>query len=131
MSKLSRSTTAKGRADWFNGDVWLESIGQAQGPSPMSVAAVHFSPGARTAWHNHSIGQTLYVLNGEGLVQSRGEAPRSIRPGDVVVVAGREWHWHGAAPDSMMTHLAMSEGEATWGHHVSDEEYRAAAGKRD
>jgi quercetin dioxygenase-like cupin family protein len=127
MSKLSKSKTARGPAEWFSGDVWIESIGQAQGSSPLSVAAVHFSPGARTAWHSHSIGQTLYVLNGEGLVQSRGEDAHSIRPGDVVVVAGGEWHWHGAAPDSLMTHLAMSEGEPTWGDHVKDAEYEAAA----
>jgi quercetin dioxygenase-like cupin family protein len=60
-------------------------------------------------------------------VQSRREGAHAIRPGDVVVVAGGEWHWHGAAPDSLMTHQAMSEGEATWGDHVTEDEYRAAA----
>jgi quercetin dioxygenase-like cupin family protein len=85
---------------------------------------VHFAPGARTAWRNHSIGQTLYVTEGEGRVQSRGEPIVTIRPGDVVYASASEWHWHGAAPDHFMTHLSMSEGDAEWGEHVSDSEYR-------
>ena len=99
-------------------------IAQTRGPLPMSIGSVHFAPGARTAWHSHSIGQTLYVTEGEGRVQSRGEPVVTIRPGDVIHIPGGEWHWHGAAPDHFMTHLSMSEGDAEWGEHVGDSEYR-------
>jgi len=117
--------TVKGPADWFTGDVFLDVIAQDHGGSPATVALVHFTPGARTAWHSHSIGQTLCVTEGEGRVQARGEPIVTIRPGDVVSTPGREWHWHGAAPDHFMTHLAVSEGNAEWGEHVTEEEYRA------
>jgi quercetin dioxygenase-like cupin family protein len=120
-----RNPTAKGPAEWFTGDVWLDAIAQAKGPSPMGVAAVHFAPGARTAWHRHSIGQALYVTEGEGRVQSRGEPVVTIRPGDVVHTPGGEWHWHGAAPDHFMTHLSIAEGDAEWGEHVGDGEYNS------
>jgi quercetin dioxygenase-like cupin family protein len=103
----------------------MDPIAQAQGPAPMSVTAVHFSPGAHTAWHSHSNGQTLYVLEGEGRVQSRGDDVVAIRAGDVVTTPGGEWHWHGAAPDHFMTHLALTEGDATWGEHLTDDEYGA------
>ena len=85
---------------------------------------MHFAPGARTAWHSHSIGQTLYVTEGEGRVQSRGGPIVTTRHGDVLYTPGGEWHWHGAAPDHFMTHLSMSEGDAEWGEHVGDSEYR-------
>ncbi len=85
---------------------------------------MHFTPGARTAWHRHSLGQTLYVTEGEGRVQSRDEPVVALRPGQVVFAPGGEWHWHEAAPDYLMTHLAVSEGESRWGDHVTDEEYR-------
>jgi quercetin dioxygenase-like cupin family protein len=84
---------------------------------------VRFTPGARTAWHSHSIAQTLDVTEGEGLVQARGEAATRIRPGDLVNVARDEWHWHGAAPDHSMTHLSLTEGDTEWGAHVTDTEY--------
>jgi quercetin dioxygenase-like cupin family protein len=88
------------------GDVWIDAIAQGRGVSPISIGSVHFAPGARTAWHSHSIGQTLYVIEGKGRVQSRGEAIVTICPGDVVHTPEREWHWHGAAPDQFMTHLS-------------------------
>ena len=89
---------------------------------------VHFSPGARTAWHTHPHGQTIYVTEGVGLVQRRGGPVEVIRPGDRVFFEPGEDHWHGAAPDRFMTHLAMLEvddegNSATWGDQVSDEEY--------
>jgi quercetin dioxygenase-like cupin family protein len=105
--------------------VWIDSIAQGHGPSPMSIGSVHFAPGARTAWHRHGIGQTLYVTEGEGRVQSRGERVMAIHTGDVVHTPGDEWHWHGAAPDHYMTHLSMAEGGADWGEHVTDAEYRS------
>ena len=124
MEVRSVSPTAKGPAEWFTGDAWIDNMAQLHGPSPIGVGSVHFAPGARTAWHNHSIGQTLYVTEGEGRVQSRGDRIIIIRPGDVIQAPGGEWHWHGAAPDHFMTHVSMSEGDAEWGEHVSDSEYR-------
>jgi quercetin dioxygenase-like cupin family protein len=123
MEVQPRRPTAKAPAEWFTGDVWVDIIVQGQGPSGMTIGSVHFSPGARTAWHSHAISQTLYVTEGEGRVQSRGEPVVAIRPGDVVSTPGDEWHWHGASPDNFMTHMAMTEGAATWGEHVTDAEY--------
>ena len=87
------------------------------------LECVKTRPGARTAWHSHTIAQTLYVTEGEGLVQARGEAVTKFRPGDVVDVAGGEWHWHGAASDHLMTHLALTQGDTEWGDHVTAAEY--------
>ena len=113
----------KGPADWFTGDVWIDSIVAARPPSPLAINAVHFTPGARTAWHWHSNGQTLFVTEGEGRVQSRGEEIVSIRPGDRIYTPDAEWHWHGAAPDRFMTHLSITQGDPHWGDHVTDAEY--------
>ena len=90
--------------------------------------AVHFSPSARTAWHSHALGQTLYVTEGRGLVQSRGDDAVEISPGDVIHTPDGEEHWHGATPDHFMTHLSLTEGTATWGDQVSDSEYRGRDG---
>jgi quercetin dioxygenase-like cupin family protein len=120
-----KSATMKGPSEWFAGDVWIDFIAQGHGSDPLSVGIVHFSPGARTAWHSHSLGQTLWVTEGQGLVQSRGEPVAAISPGDVVFTPAREWHWHGAAADHFMTHLSVAEGEPEWGEHVTDAEYRA------
>lgn len=100
-----RSPTVKGPPDRFTGEVFVDAIAQAHGDSPATIAFVHFTPGARTAWHSHSLGQTLYVTEGEGRIQSRGEPVTTLRP-QVVFAPGGEWHWHGAAPDHLMTHLA-------------------------
>jgi quercetin dioxygenase-like cupin family protein len=124
MEKGPRSPSVQGPADWFTGEVFIDPIAQAHGESPATVAFVHFTPGARTAWHSHSLGQTLYVTEGEGRIQARGEPVATLRPGEVVFAPGGEWHWHGAAPDHLMTHLAVSEGEASWGERVTDEQYR-------
>jgi quercetin dioxygenase-like cupin family protein len=123
MELKPREPTAKGPPDWFTGDVWMESIVRAHEHSPLNVAAVHFTPGARTAWHAHDGGQTLYVTEGEGRVQARGEPIITIRAGDVVHTPSGEWHWHGAAPDHWMTHLSLTEGPASWGDHTTEEEY--------
>ncbi len=123
--------SVKGPAELFTGDVWIDSIAVGREPSQVRVSAVHFTPGARTAWHAHALGQTLSVTEGEGLVQARGGERMSIRAGDIVTTPADEWHWHGAAPDHFMTHLSITEGvpgnqrpEADWGEHVSDAEYR-------
>jgi quercetin dioxygenase-like cupin family protein len=115
---------SRGPANWFTGEVWIDPITSGHEPNQLSLGNVHFTPGARTAWHSHSIAQTLYVTDGEGLVRARGEAVITIRPGDVVNVTGDEWHWHGAAPDHPMTHLSLTEGDTDWGDHVTDTEYR-------
>ena len=123
MELKPKEPTAKGPTDWFTGEVWIDSIVQPHEHSALNVAAVHFAPGARTAWHTHEGGQTLYVTEGEGRVQSRGQSIVSIRPGDVVHTPSQEWHWHGAAPNHLMTHLSLTEGPPTWGNHVTDDEY--------
>jgi quercetin dioxygenase-like cupin family protein len=128
MEIQPRKPSVKGPADFFTGDVWIDGIAQGREGSRLSVGAVHFTPGARTAWHAHRGGQTLYVTEGEGRIQSRGEAVARIRPGDVVHTPTDEWHWHGAAPDHFMTHISMTEGDATWGDHVTDAEYGAEPG---
>ena len=96
-----------------------------------SASSVHFTPGARTAWHTHPNGQTIYVTEGVGLAQRRGGPIEVIRPGDRVFFEPGEEHWHGAAPNRFMTHIAIVEVDedgnpATWGDHVTDEEYGAA-----
>jgi quercetin dioxygenase-like cupin family protein len=126
MEVQEKQATAKGPDTWFTGDVYVDAIAQAQGAA-LTIGAVHFTPCAHTAWHRHTIGQILYVTEGEGRVQSRGGPVVTIRPGDVVRIAGGEEHWHGAAPSHFMTHLAVTEGDTIWGEHLTDEEYEAGA----
>jgi quercetin dioxygenase-like cupin family protein len=123
MEVQPKQPTANGPAEWFTGDVYIDSIARGKEPSHLNVGAVHFSPGARTAWHSHHGGQTLYVTEGKGQVQSRGEHIVQIASGDVIYTPDGEEHWHGAAPDHFMTHLSMTEGDATWGAHVTADEY--------
>ena len=84
---------------------------------------MHFTPCAHTAWHRHTIGQTLYVTEGVGYVQARGGPLTLIRPGDVIRIAGGEEHWHGGTPTNFMTHIAITEGDTVWGEHLTDDEY--------
>ncbi len=127
MQIQPKKPSRKGPGERFTGDVWIDGIAEGQEPSRLAVIAVHFTPGARTAWHSHSVGQTLYVTDGEGLVQSRGEPIMGIRAGDAVHTPADEWHWHGATPDHFMTHLSMTEGALEWGDHVTDAEYHGEA----
>ncbi len=122
--RSSPNSVRQGPAEWLTGDVWLDTIAQGQQPSRLAVTAVHFTPRARTAWHSHSLGQTLYVTEGEGLAQSRGGPIVTVGPADVVHNPADEWHWHGVTPDHFMTHLSITEGGAEWGDHVTDAEYR-------
>lgn len=120
--------TAVGPADWFTGVVHIDAVAVPTGASRLSASSVHFTPGARTAWHTHPNGQTIFVTEGVGLVQRRGGPIEVIRPGDRVFFEPGEAHWHGATPTRFMTHLAMLEVDdegsaATWGQHVTDEEY--------
>ena len=131
--QITRSSlqTAPGPDDWFTGSVFLDTLATPSEGSRLSAASVHFAPGARTAWHTHPHGQTIYVTEGVGACQRRGGEVEVIRPGDRVFFEPGEDHWHGAAPDRFMTHLAMQEVGAdgspvTWGEHVADEEYSAA-----
>jgi len=109
--QITRSSlaTGKGPDQWFTGDVYVDTITNPTTPSRLQAASVHFTPGARTAWHTHPVGQTVYVLEGVGRCQRRGGPVEVIRPGDRVFFEPGEEHWHGAAPDRFMTHLAMLE----------------------
>jgi quercetin dioxygenase-like cupin family protein len=123
--------TSPGPHEWFTGSVYIDAVAVPSGVSQLSANNVHFTPGARTAWHTHPNGQTIYVLAGVGRAQRRGEPVVVIRPGDRVFFEPGEEHWHGASPTHFMTHLALhqvdSEGtSATWGDHVTDEEYGRA-----
>jgi quercetin dioxygenase-like cupin family protein len=127
----SSATTQTGSSEWFTGVVHIDSLAEPTEQSPLWAIDVHFTPGARTAWHTHPNGQTICVTDGIGLCQRRGGPVEVIRPGDRVFFEPGEEHWHGAAPDRLMTHLAMllvdDEGNhATWGEHVTDEEYGAS-----
>jgi quercetin dioxygenase-like cupin family protein len=125
MELRPNQPTGKGPAEWFTGDVWIDLVNQGEPPSMLTVGAVHFTPGARTAWHRHEGGQTLYVTEGRGLVQSRGEEVVEIRSGDVVYARDGEEHWHGATSTHFMTHISITEGPPHWGDHVTDAEYGA------
>jgi quercetin dioxygenase-like cupin family protein len=118
--------------EYFTGTVWQDPIIVAAAPARLVVNRVSFEPGARTNWHSHPFGQTLYVVAGLGLVQKEGEAAREIRPGDVVWIPPGEKHWHGGSPTNGMTHLAMQEAldgnTATWMEPVTDAQYGAKAG---
>jgi quercetin dioxygenase-like cupin family protein len=120
--------TSRGPENWFTGAVFLDPVATPAGPSRLAAASTHFSPGARTAWHTHPCGQTIYVTEGLGLCQREGDPVELIRPGDRVFFEPDENHWHGAAPDRFMTHLAMHQFDeegtvVVWGRHVTDAEY--------
>lgn len=123
--------TVPGPPDWFTGTVYIDAVAAPSEGSRISASSVHFTPGARTAWHTHPHGQTIFVTEGLGLCQRRGGPIEVLRPGDRVFFEPGEDHWHGAAADRFMTHVAMLEVDdqgnpAVWGDHVTDEEYGAA-----
>ena len=125
--------TAAGPSDWFTGAVYIDTVAAPSDGSRISASSVHFTPGARTAWHTHPNGQTIWVLEGAGLCQRRGGPVEEIRPGDRVFFEPGEEHWHGAMPTRFMTHIAMLEvgadgTPASWGALVTDEEYGASVG---
>ena len=122
------SPTAKAPSTTFTGDVYVNPIYRGEEPSPMIVSLVRFTPGARTNWHSHAVGQTLHVTDGIGLVATRDGAVIQIRPGDTVYTPPGEEHWHGATADNLMCHLAMLEGTTdgdgtNWLEPVTDEQY--------
>lgn len=119
--------TNKGPADWFKGDVYPTIVLAGKEPSRVRMGSVHFAPGARTAWHSHSVGQHLHVVEGTALVQERGGDVKVLKPGETIYTEPGVEHWHGASQDSFMVHLAIWEGDETdWKEHVTDEEYQAA-----
>jgi quercetin dioxygenase-like cupin family protein len=127
----SGGETGTGPSEWFTGTVYMDTVATPNGPYRIAGTMVHFTPGARTAWHTHPNGQTIYVTVGVGLAQGRGGPIDVIRPGDRVFFEPGEDHWHGASPSRSMTHLSLVEVDndgnaATWGDHVTDDEYGAA-----
>lgn len=126
----SGQQTVPGPTQTFTGTVLIDGIRTPDEQSAVGCAHVRFAPGARTAWHHHPKGQTLYVTDGIGLVARRDGDARTIRPGDVVYIEPGEEHWHGATPDRYMAHVAVQEADddgrvVTWLEHVTDEDYLA------
>jgi quercetin dioxygenase-like cupin family protein len=127
IQRIGSQPSRKGPADWFTGTVRIDPLFQAHEPARASSASVTFEPGARTAWHTHPLGQTLIITAGCGRVQREGGPIEEVRPGDVIWFPPGEKHWHGAAPTTAMTHIAIQEhvdGKVVdWLEHVSDEQY--------
>jgi len=127
ITRNGTQPSGQGPAQWFTGTVRLDPLFTAPAPARGVGVSVTFEPDARTAWHSHPLGQTLIVTAGCGRVQ-RWEGPaEEIRPGDVIWIPPGEKHWHGAAPTTAMTHIAIQEEldgkTADWMEHVSDEQY--------
>jgi quercetin dioxygenase-like cupin family protein len=132
MELIRKVPTVKGPAETFTGDVWFDALYRGVEPARARLNAVHFTPTARTAWHTHGLGQTLYVTEGTAMVATRSGEVAVLRPGEMVWCPPGEEHWHGAGPHEFMTHLALMEGDdMVWGDHVSDAEYHAAASRLD
>ena len=119
--------TKKASSEYFTGIVWQDPIIEASEPARVRALKVAFEPGARTAWHTHPLGQTLYVLSGVGLMGLRNKAPQTINAGDTIWIPPGEEHWHGASATNSMTHIAIQEelngSVAEWLEKVSDEQY--------
>jgi len=129
ITKAGSAATRQAPADAFTGTVWQDPIIDAPAPARIRSTRVAFEPGARTAWHTHPLGQTLHVTFGVGRVQTWGGPVREIRAGDTVWIPPDEKHWHGAAPDNAMVHIAFQEhldgNHVTWLEQVSDEQYKS------
>lgn len=129
ITRAATLPSAKGPADWFTGIVRVDRLFNPSAPERVQGAHVTFEPGARTAWHTHPLGQTLIVTFGRGRVQRWGGPIEEILPGDVVWFEPDEKHWHGASPDTAMSHIAIQEVQdgnvVTWLEHVSDAQYAA------
>jgi quercetin dioxygenase-like cupin family protein len=128
IKRSGSQPSGKGPAEYFTGAVRIDPLLEAPDPARVRCASVTFEPGARTAWHTHPLGQTLIVTAGCGRAQSEGGPVEEIHPGDVVWFAPGEKHWHGAAPTTGMTHIAIQEAfdgsPVTWMEHVTDDQYR-------
>lgn len=132
IMKAGSRPTKKASSEWFTGTVWQDPIVEAPEPARVSALNVAFEPGARTAWHTHPLGQTLYVVSGIGLVGLRSETPQVIKAGDTVWIPLGEEHWHGATAHNGMAHIAIQEAQngriAEWLEKVSDEDYSLTLG---
>ena len=133
IRKCGTLASRRAPAEWFTGTVWQDPIVEAPAPARLRSAVVRFDPGARTNWHTHPLGQTLYVVSGCGLFKGETGPVRTIRAGDTVWIPPGERHWHGATPTTAMTHIAMHEAEdgrhVDWAEPVSDEDYAAERGE--
>ncbi|MEU6910697.1 (R)-mandelonitrile lyase [Streptomyces coeruleorubidus] len=129
MEFAKQQPTVKAPADWFTGDVWFDVIHAGQEPSRMRANLVRFSPGARTHWHSHALGQALYVVSGTALIGIRDGTVFEAHPGETVTCPPGEEHWHGAVSARFMEHIAMWEGlgdgipETEWREPVTDQQY--------
>ena len=127
IRRVGSQSSSKGPEDWFTGTVRIDPLFQTEPPARVAGASVTFEPGARTAWHTHPLGQTLIVTSGCGRAQHEGGAIEEIRPGDVVWFPPNEKHWHGAAPNTAMTHIAIQEAlnseVVRWMEKVTDDQY--------
>ena len=127
--KSGSRPTKKASSNWFTGTVWQDPIVEAPEPARIRALSVSFEPGARTAWHTHPLGQTLYVIAGNGLIGLRNEVPKNIKAGDTVWIPPGEEHWHGASASNAMTHIAIQEAlngrVAEWLEQVSDHDYNS------
>ncbi|MFB9659064.1 cupin domain-containing protein [Glycomyces mayteni] len=125
MELIAKQPTATGPADWFTGAVYINQLVAAEAPARLRAGLVRFTPGARTHWHRHSLGQTLHIVSGIALVGTRDGTVIEARPGDTVWTPKGEEHWHGATGDQFMAHLAMWEDDdVTWNEAVTDADYR-------
>ena len=128
LKRGSEIKPARGSADYFSGEVWIEPL-VATSLVDIKCVRVTFLPGARTAWHTHPAGQILHVVSGRGWAQKEGEAPLAMSAGDTVIIGAEEKHWHGAAADSPMTHIAIQPivggVDSVWLEKVSDDQYAA------
>jgi quercetin dioxygenase-like cupin family protein len=131
IKRSGSQPSTKGPADWFTGTVRIDPLFQANAPARAAGASVTFEPGARTAWHTHPLGQTLFVMSGCGWAQREGGPIEEIRPGDVVWFRPGEKHWHGATATTAMTHIAIQEAldgkMVDWMEHVTDQQYNSKA----
>jgi 4-carboxymuconolactone decarboxylase len=131
IQRCGSKPSGKGPAEYFTGTVRIDPLIDAPDPARVRGASVAFEPGARTAWHTHPLGQTLFIVSGKGWVQKEGGPVETVGPGDVVWIPPFVKHWHGASADEAMSHFAVAEAEngnvVTWMEKVSDEEYGAAS----
>lgn len=134
ITRAGSHPSQRGPSEWFTGPVRIDPLFTAPAPARAAGATVTFKPGAHTAWHTHPLGQTLVVLSGLGLVQREGGSVAEVRPGDVVWFPPGVKHWHGASPNTGMTHIAIQEaldGKAVeWLEHVTDAQYTSKGSKQ-
>ena len=132
IKRTGSQPSGKGPAEYFTGTVRIDPLNSPPEPARMACALVTFEPGARTAWHTHPLGQTIHITQGIGLVQTWGGPIREVRAGDTVFFAPNEKHWHGAAPNMAMTHIAIHEAldgkHVSWMEHVTDQQYGGKVG---